>query len=528
MKLRSWAIVSFMLLVALGSALYEIKLYLEKKRHLEALIVQAVSPYIKGSFTVGTVRFGFFSAHLKNVSISLPAQALAISVEDFTLKLSPLKFIRSGFSVTRSVEKIVLVRPLLEYSLAVAAAPDSGRAAAPAVKNAGGRSFGLQRLGIEYLLVKGGRLCLKDRTGVSMILGEDLAGRMRDTETELLYDLSGKLGAARKNLFVNGAVSWKGAKHRLSLRLRRAEIRRPISLKGGKLSSGVLSGALEFFFPDDITLATLECNGWIRIERGTCRIDRLERPLDSVDCLFSLNANRCSLDSLRLVYSCAHVKASGQWRLAAADSCDRLDFECSPLCFDSLALPLSKGVRRALTGRGWLTGTYFRSRGSDPFLTLCGGGIIAGGIPLNGFTAKVRLQHKLYVVDSLRLQSPGSNVMRTGLSTTAHRRSVIRSPVQAPSIRSRFFHLVFPGRPVFPEPCGDSGSKRTAISPSGHRRSLSQRCRSGMRRWLFTSGMNPYRLPRMAKIGTCHSLRGEGFAVHFPPLRRRDARYRRW
>ena len=404
MKLRNWAIVSIMLLVALGSALYEIKLYLEKKRHIEALVVQAVSPYIKGSFTVGTVSFGFFSAHCKNVSISLPAQALAISVEDFTIKLSPLKFIRSGFSITRSLKNIVLVRPLIEYSLA---APDSGRAAAPAAKSAAGRSFGLQRLGIEYLLVKGGRLCLKDRTGVSMFLGEDLAGRMRDTETELLYDLSGKLGAARKNLFVNGAVSWKGAKHRLSLRLRRAEIRRPISFKGGKLSSGVLSGALEFAFPDDFTLATLECNGWISIERGTCRIDRLERPLDSVNCTFSLNANRCSLDSLRLVYSCARVKASGRWRLAAADSLDRFDFECSPLRFDSLALPFSKGVRRALTGRGWLTGTYFRSRGSDPFLTLCGGGIIAGGIPLNGFTAKVRLQHKLYVVDSLRLESPG-------------------------------------------------------------------------------------------------------------------------
>jgi hypothetical protein len=412
MKLRSWAIIFFMLLVAAGSALYEIKLYLEKKKHLEALLVQAVSPYIKGSFTVGTVRFGFFSAHLKNVSISLPAQALAISVEDFTLKLSLFKFIRSGFSVARSVENIILVRPLIEYSLA---APDSGRAAAPAAKSAAGRSFGLQQLGIEYLLVKGGRLSLKDRTGTSMVLGEDLAGRMQDTETELIYELSGRLGAARKNLFVNGAVSWKGAKHRLSLRLRTAEIRRPISLKGGKLSSGVLSGALEIAFPDDVTLAALESNGWIRIERGTCRIDRLERPLDSVNCSISLTANRCSLDSLRLVYSCAHVNASGKWHLAGIDSTDRLDFECSPLCFDSLALPLSKGVCRALTGRGWLTGTYFRLRGSDPFLTLCGGGITAGGIPLTGFTAGIRLQHKLYVVDSLRLLSPGLECTAYGI-----------------------------------------------------------------------------------------------------------------
>ena len=415
MKLRSWAIVTFMLLVALGSALYEIKLYLEKKRHLEALVVQAVSPYIKGSFTVGTIRVGFFSAHLKNVSISLPAQALAISVEDFTLKLSLLKFIRTGFSVPRSVKNIVLVRPLIEYSLASAVAPDSGQVAAPAATSAEGRSFGLQKLGIEYLLVKGGRLRLKDRTGTSMILGEDLAGRMRDTESELLYELSGKLGAAHKNLFVNGAVSWKGAKHRLSLRLRTAEIRRPISFEGGKLSSGVLSGALEFAFPDDVTLAELEGNGWIRIEDGTCRIDRLEKPLDSVTLSLSLNTNRCTLDSLRLAYSCARVKASGQWHLAAIDSLDRLDFECAPLCFDSLALPISKGMRRSLTGRGWLTGTYFRLRGSDPFLALCGGGITAGGIPLTGFTAGIRLQKNLYTVDSLRVNSPGFDLSARGI-----------------------------------------------------------------------------------------------------------------
>jgi hypothetical protein len=415
MKLRSWAIVSFMLLVALGSALYEIKLYLEQKRHLEALVVQAVSPYVKGSFSVGTVRFGFFSAHLKNVSISLPAQALAISVDDFTLKLSPLRFIRTGFSVPRSVENIILVRPLLEYSLAPAAARDPATRAPPAAPGARGRSFGLQKLGIEYLLIKDGRLLLKDRTGASMILGEDLAGRMWDTETELLYELSGKLGATQKNLFVNGAVSWIGAKHRLSLRLRTAEIRRPISLKGGRLSSGVLSGALEFAFPDEFSLARLEGNGWIRIERGTCRIDRLERPLDSITLSLTLNTNRCLLDSLRLVYSCARVKATGRWNIALIDSLDRFDFECAPLCFDSVALPISNGVRKAITGRGWLTGTYFRLRGSDPFLSLCGGGIAAGGVPLTGFTAGVRLQKKLYTVDSLRLLSPGLNLGARGI-----------------------------------------------------------------------------------------------------------------
>ena len=78
MNLRKGAIVAALFLVVVSGAVYELKLYLEQKKRLEYLMVQAVSPYIKGSFQVGKVRLGFFSAHLNDVRIRFPAQALAI------------------------------------------------------------------------------------------------------------------------------------------------------------------------------------------------------------------------------------------------------------------------------------------------------------------------------------------------------------------------------------------------------------------------------------------------------------------
>jgi hypothetical protein len=113
---------------ALASALYEVKLYLEKRKQLEALVVQAVSPYINGSFEVGAVGFGFFSAHLRSVKLFLPAQALAVTVDDIRVELSPSKLLATSFSIRRSIGNIVLVKPTIELSLAPARA-DSPRAA---------------------------------------------------------------------------------------------------------------------------------------------------------------------------------------------------------------------------------------------------------------------------------------------------------------------------------------------------------------------------------------------------------------
>ncbi|MBN2036529.1 MAG: hypothetical protein JW768_07280 [Chitinispirillaceae bacterium] len=410
MRLRSWAIVTVLLLIAVGSALYELKLYVEKKRRLETLIVEAVAPYSKGSLAIGSIRFGFFSAHLKKVSLTLPAQALAMSADEITVTLSLRKLVSSRFNVAQSISNIILVKPLIEYSIAPAASADSPARRPFPVASSQIRSGSAPPLEVEYLQVKKGTLLIKDHTGTSIVLGEELHGRLRDNGKELTYDLDGRLGASRKNLFASGSISWTGSRHHLSLRFRSAEIKRPISLKEAEIVSGTLTGALEFSFPDSFSLASLESNGWIRITRGTCRIDSLKKPFDSVNLSCTFNDSRCTIDSIRCSWSGVSIRATGSWDLARRDATDRLNFECRNITLDSLPLPVLDGFSRAVSGTGWLFGTLKRQGERGSTLSLKAGGVNAWGTPVHQADADVTLNDTALSFDALKLRLPGIRI----------------------------------------------------------------------------------------------------------------------
>ena len=409
MKLRKRVIVAGLLMVAIGSAVYELKLYLEQKKRLEYLVVQAVSPYIKGSFQVGRVRLGFFSAHLNDVRVQLPAQALAITVDDIRVSLSPIKLLLSGFSLARSIGKIVLVGPTIEISVAPPLVSDSLQPVVSSPPVYVSRTHAL-----EYLFVKNGVIRLKGRRGQVAVLGEQLQGRMWDTGTELNYNLTGKLGATRKNLFASGSISWRGEKHRLSLKLDMAEIRRPLVFKDVVITAGALTGALEFAFPDTVTFANIESNGWVRINHGTCRIGTIKKTFNSVNLSLSISDSRITIDSLSLHHSCARFRANGTWDLAGRAPFDRIDFQCRNLWLDSLGLAPMRNLCRVV-GAGWARGTLERKKGSDAAISINYGGVTLWGTPLLGLFAHVKLQHSQLELDSLSLRSPALTFTGTGI-----------------------------------------------------------------------------------------------------------------
>jgi hypothetical protein len=408
--LRKRVIVAGILLAVAGGGVYGLKLYLEREKRLEHLVVQAVSPYIKGSLQVGRARIGFFSAHLTDVTAQLPAQALAITVEEIQVSFSIVRFVLSGFSLARSIGKIVLVGPIIEIAMVPPAVADMRRPADAGFPAQVSRSFAV----VEFLYVKNGTIKLRDRRGQVAVLGEQLQGRMWDGGTELNYNLAGKLGAERKNLFVNGRISWRGETHRLSLQLDQAEISRPIVFKNVVITSGELSGILEFAFPDTATFANVESNGWVRINHGTCRIGAKKKLFKSVDLSLSIAGACVTLDSLSFSHSGGHLRASGTWDLAGKAQSDRIDFQCRNLWLDSLGL---RGVRDLcrIFGAGWVQGTIERTRGSDATLSLISGGVTLWGTPLLRLSAHVKLQHGQLELDTLSLRSPAVTFNGTGI-----------------------------------------------------------------------------------------------------------------
>jgi hypothetical protein len=412
MKFRNWAIVAGLLVVALGIAVYKVKLHLEHKKRLEYLVVQAVSPYINGSLQVGGIRLGFFSIHLKDVKIQFPAQAIAITVDDIRVTISVLKLFSSGFSLSRSIGRILLIGPTIEFSLAPAPTSESFRK--PLSGSKPGSPVSVSRnLAVEFLFVKNGTIRLRDRQGQVTVLGEQLQGRMWDTGTELHYKLTGKLGAARRNLFVTGRISWHGERHHLSLKINDAEISHPLAFKDVVVAAGSLTGALEISFPDTVTVNDIQSNGWIRIRQGTCRVRTVAKPFDSVNAAISIANTVVTVDSFSGRYASARLRANGSWDLIGNTPSDRINFQCRNLWLDSLGLSSVRNACRVVGG-GWVEGALERNRGENLELTVRGGGVTLWGAPLLELFAHGKFQRKQLAVDFVSLYSPAFTARGSG------------------------------------------------------------------------------------------------------------------
>ena len=304
--------------------------------------------------------------------------------------------------------------PTIEISLAPAHKPGSLRPDTLHAVEMSAPVHVSRQIGLEYLFVKNGVIRLRDKQDHVTVFGEQLQGRMWDNDAALSFNLTGKLGATRKNLFASGRISWHGEKHRLSLKLDMAEIHHPLVFKEVAITGGALTGALEFLFPDTVSFSNIESNGWIRIDHGTCRIGSMKKPFNSVNLRLSVSGTRVTIDSLSLQHSCARFHANGAWDIAGIAPSDRIDFQWRDIWLDSLGLSSVRNICRVV-GPGWMIGTFERGKGSDAVLSINCGGVTIWGTPLLRMFTHVKFQHGQFEFDSLSLYSPACAIAGSGI-----------------------------------------------------------------------------------------------------------------
>ncbi|NLP01429.1 MAG: hypothetical protein GX089_02960 [Fibrobacter sp.] len=417
MRPRKWVIVLGLCVLAFFSALYQISKYLEKNRNLENLLIQGISPYIKGTFDVRRVRFGFFSAHLKDIILILPGQSVSIRIRDIKVGFSFSRLLKFRGDISRSMNKIILNSPTIDFFLD-SQAMQQEKVVFPAALNSPQAAVVVpDELPIKNLIVKRGLLRLCQDDGDTVVIGEQLRGKLTDLGNETSVNLSGKLGSVKDNLFIQGSISWTGEKNRLSLRLNGAGIKKPVSFGNLKIISGALSGTVEFEFPEKISLASLESDGWARIEDGTCRLGDKEQLLHSVQMRMTMDGSKWRVDTLSCSYLGMRVEMRGHWDISR-DPSSHFEYRCAGINADSVSSFLLPELRGNVTGEGWCEGIISGDAENRLRVNFSGGGISAWGIPVVSILAYMRVDTSGVDVDSAALLSPGIVVLADGLVET--------------------------------------------------------------------------------------------------------------
>ena len=299
MKPRKWVIVVFACLLAAAAGTMVGVRYLEKSRNIERVLVQRLSAATGGEFSVGRVRLGFFSVFLENISASLQTNSLNASVHDIEVAFSLWKLIATRGDFGRSISKIILFSPALEIRLAQAPSPAQG----PSLSKGEGRTMlsAFRNFPVQYLLVRKGTVTLRTGKAGAVVLGEDLSGRVWDEDRAVMIEVKGTMASSRKNLFVSAAFSKTGSRHRVSLRIDKVPIQRPLDFHVATVTAGTIDGVFEFSFPDSVTARTFESSGWLHVSKGTCSVAGYNAPITSIGLSAALANTTVRVDSFACV-----------------------------------------------------------------------------------------------------------------------------------------------------------------------------------------------------------------------------------
>ena len=171
---------------------------------------------------------------------------------------------------------------------------------------------------VEYLLVRKGTIRLSEDSNRGIIVGEELAGRIGEDDRSVFMELRGTMASKRRNFFCSATFSKTGQKHRVSLRLDKAQIQKPLRIMKAEITSGMIDGVFEFSFPDSVSAATFESTGWVHVSRGRCVIDGVKSPLTSIGLMASLSNTVWRIDSLKCGWNGAvfRVRVPGIWQVS--------------------------------------------------------------------------------------------------------------------------------------------------------------------------------------------------------------------
>ncbi len=415
MKPRKWVIiVCACLLAAAGGMIWGVQ-RLEKSRNIEHILVQRLSAATGGEFSVGRVRLGFFSVYLQNVSASLSTHTFDATVHDIRVAFSLWKLIRTRGDFAKSISKIILISPAVDIRLK----PASPSAKQQELSKEGSATLlsVFKNFPVRYLLVRKGTVALRTGKDGDLLVGEGLNGRVWDEERSVNVELRGTLASNRKNLFVSAAFSKTGERNRMSLRLDKARLQRPLRFRAASVTGGQFDGVFELSFPDSVTPSSLESSGWLHISEATCEVAGYNAPLTSITLSLSVVNTEIHVDSLACQTRGCALSAKGTWDLADLDTAgSSLDLRLAGLRLEAIpGFPPS--LAKSLSSTAIVQGKLQKRKGESQTK------FVASAVGITAFTFPVAVECRgsfdstQATLDTIMVRGPALRCAASGIAT---------------------------------------------------------------------------------------------------------------
>jgi hypothetical protein len=354
MRPRKWVLALFFVCLTLFAALYLVKKRLEKNRDLENLLIQSISPFIKGSINVGRIRLGFFSAHLYDVSLSVPLESFLVKIHHIKVGFSFRELVVFKGDISKAINRIIFIDPEILYSIASRKTISDGDPVHSS--HSGGEAVGVpEELPVPYIIIKNAKILLVDRVNDTICIGQKLQGTLTDHGSYTNVTLAGRSGSDKENFYTDGNIGWKSGVHSINVSIKNAQIEKPVAFENGIITNGTLDVKLSVVFSDTLSLGNVRTSGQLAIRDGTIIMEQLPVPLESVSLHLSASGNTWNIDKLTARYKKADVEANGFWSTADTPSL-QLDFLCSGINLDSLFQGSAMMTNTRIGGEGWITG----------------------------------------------------------------------------------------------------------------------------------------------------------------------------
>ncbi|MBD3317398.1 MAG: hypothetical protein GF344_16540, partial [Chitinivibrionales bacterium] len=383
MKPRRWVAVLAVVLCIIIIAFFGAIEVLERSGRIENALEAHLSPLVEGSFEVEKVKVGFFSFLLSNVHISIPLRAFTVKVRDIKVGLSFRRLLQTRGDISGGISTIILLNPKIDMTMNGASTP----AAADDFSTSSHTPKKMTRLPMQDLLIRDGVVRVNTGRGV-YTAAERLNGRLRESVDGVAFTMAGALGAHKRNLSLSGVLSNDDSRHRISLRLKRARISKPIKWDRFVVSGGVLDGACEILFRERLAVDDCDATGWITIGDGEVGIENVGPALDKFDLAVTLTETRALIDSITARLGDLPLRVEGGWDFSHRRK-SRLKFSCQNVDPAMLLPPTARFFKEKLLGNGGVSVELVKDRGAGTIgIRMAATGFSLGGEAITRAEAK--------------------------------------------------------------------------------------------------------------------------------------------
>ncbi len=364
MRPRKWVLVLFLIFLTSCFALYLMKKRLEKNRDLENLLIQSISPFIKGSIGVGKVRLGFFSAHLHDVSLIVPLESFLVRINHIKVGFSFRELVASRGDISKAINRIIFIDPEILFSITSREYPVSA-GGGNITRPPGDASPAIPReLPVPFITIKNARIRLIDNSGDTLTVGQKMSGTLTDFGSYTSVNLAGRSGSSHENLYASGNIGWQSGVHTFNFTIHNAHIEKPVTFSGGVVTSGILNGQLSVVFSDTLDIGKIRTTGTIAIDQGSVVLEQLPAALESVSLKATASGYHWEIDTLTALYKQSDIRVNGFLNSVGIPAM-QLEFICYGIRPDSL-LPGIPGVSSQIGGEGWIAGMLVKTDSIQP------------------------------------------------------------------------------------------------------------------------------------------------------------------